>query len=415
MGRVRPGRRQVSVLHLEPKRAGATLANGFLALVALGVVVAALLYRTDAWPLEWRFEPEVSEQTPLIVAAVAACLALLFLASAIVNGRRWHIASAVERLSTDPKMASLLPDRESAPRRQRADIVPPLDVSVLKPRNLPKVRAKLRRVTPQHNVIGQRPLRIAYLRLFENQPRIRTFMEGPWREFGYVFLLRSATSVTPAEYKLAKKSGNPARMFISSVDQLLPALAEDGVKPKGRYRLKAIGPSTIKVRDRYGSYGVHALLCHGLFWKSAIDVLLDRVDLVALDLSGFRPENRGTDYELQRVIDRFPIERVVFLADPRTNKKFITEYLQTTWSEMALGSPNARAERKTAVVVVTDTIARRQSTQTHQVRGASGQPAMQQQHVTQVQVRLVARRRQTRRVVAMAQLRLNDWLAVRRA
>lgn len=237
-------------------------------------------------------------------------------------------------------------------------------------------------------------------------------MQGAWREFGYVHLLRSATSVTPAEYRRAKRSGDFSSFFIASRDQLLTTLNEGSVQKKGRCRLESIGPATIKTRDRYGSYSVGALLCHGTFWKAAVDELLDRMDLVALDLSGFLPENVGTHYELQRVIDRFPIEGVVFLADDQSNARFITEQLQTAWSHMAAGSPNAGHDPKTALVVRTDSFVHDRATTVQSIPGAPGQPPMQQTQTTEVRTRLVARRADTRRVAAMAQSRLDQRVAM---
>jgi hypothetical protein len=406
MGRIRPGRAQVRVLHLEPKRAGATLGYAFLALLALGIVVVALHYRDHELPKALQ-NVHLSKNALTITAMVAGFFALLLIGAAIHNGRRWHVARAVERLSNDPTVTAYLPDTEGSPAPQRAATIPPLEVRVVKARKLAKPKAKLRRVTLDKNVTGDRPLRIAYLRLFENQPRIRTFIEGAWREFGYVYLLRSAASVTPAEFRRARKSGNFASLFIASQEQLVPALEGGGVEPKGRHKFRTIGPTAIKVRDKYGSYGVHALLCHGTFWRAAVDVLLDRVDQVALDLSGFLPQNLGTHYELQRVIDRFPIERVVFLADQRSRQKFIIEQLQLVWSQMGAGSPNAVPDRKVAMVVVTDRFAYRRTQQGGQAGGAPGQPQGQAQS-TQIQVRLVARRRETRRVAAMAQTRLGE-------
>jgi hypothetical protein len=125
-------------------------------------------------------------------------------------------------------------------------------------------------------------------------------------------------------------------------------------------------------------------------------MLLERVDLVALDLSGLNRKNAGVLYELQRVIDRFPIEGVVFLADQRSDRRFITGEIQATWQQMAVGSPNAVPAPKLALVVITDYIARSQSSQ------GQGQ--------SQVHVKLVARRRQTRPVVSTAQDRVDGLI-----
>ncbi len=396
----RPGRGQRTVLHLEPKRAAATIGYSLMALLAVAVVVVAFAYRSNTWPHRWRLDTKISERAIWITVAVAGFIALLLTAAAIVNGRRWHIARVIERLSNNPTLAPFFPDFDRSLPRQRAATIPPLDIHIIKPRKLPRPRGKLRRVTLDRNVVGHRPLQIAYLRLFENQPRMRTFIQGAWREFGYAHLLRSAASVTPAEYRRAKKSGDIAALFVSSREQLLAELDRDGdqPKPKGRYTFEAIGARRIRVRDRYGSYPVRSVLCHGSFWKEAVDVLLDRVDLVGLDLSGLTAENLGTWYELQHVVDRFPIERVVFLADQRSNRKFLTGVLQEVWLQMAERSPNAVPTPKVAMVVVTDYYAQSQSAQSPQ-----GQS-------TQVHVRLAARRRQTRRVVSAAQDRIDGFV-----
>jgi hypothetical protein len=119
--------------------------------------------------------------------------------------------------------------------------------------------------------------------------------------------------------------------------------------------------------------------------------LLERVDLVVLDLSGFRPQNVGTRYELQRVVDRFPIEHVVFLADPQSNQRFLTAEIQEAWSAMADGSPNAVATPKQAVVAITDYFYADSSMQSDS---------------SHTSTRLMARRPETRRVAAMAQERI---------
>lgn len=393
MGKSRPGWRQVGVLHLEPRRSAATVGCIVMGLLAVAVVLAALAYRTDSWPEAWRPTEPVPDLVPLIVAGVAGFLAVLFLIGAIANGRRWRTSRTVERLSDDPALLPFLPDTVAPPPVSRAAVVPPLEVTVVNARKLPKVRVKLQRVSAHGNVIGRRPLQIAYLRLFENQPRIRTFVEGAWREFGYVYFLRSAASVTPAELRSARRVGDVSAMFIASRERLLAECRRRAgqVEPKGRVRYTNVGHATIRVRDRYGSYPLCPLLCHGGFWRVAVDTLLERVDLVVLDLSGFRPENAGTRYELQRVVDRFPIERVVFLVDPQSNQRFLTTQIHEAWSLMAEGSPNAVAEPKQALVAVTDHFHAESSTQSDS---------------SLTNTRLEARRPETRRIAAAAQLRV---------
>jgi hypothetical protein len=182
---------QVGVLRLEPTRSAATVGCIVVAILAVVVAAAALLYRTDSWPEAWRPEP-VAHRAPLILAGVAGFVALLFLIGAAVNVRRWRTSRTVERMSEDPALLAFLPDTAASPPMPQAAVVPRLEVRFVKPGKLPKVRVKLRRVSAERNVIGRRPLQIAFLRLFENQPRIRTFVEGAWREFGFISSLRSS-------------------------------------------------------------------------------------------------------------------------------------------------------------------------------------------------------------------------------
>jgi hypothetical protein len=113
--------------------------------------------------------------------------------------------------------------------------------------------------------------------------------------------------------------------------------------PAGEHSFSNLSRETVHVRDPAGSYPVRALLCHTSFWKIAVDMLLERADVVAIDLSGYHWENLGTAYELQRVVDRFfPIHRCVVLAAPNTSDRhFLEAQVQQAWRRMAGGSPNA--------------------------------------------------------------------------
>jgi hypothetical protein len=339
----------------------------------------------------------LSDTVFLIIVGGAVGVGLLAVWGGIVNGRRWRTARIVERLSKDPKLVSLLPDTTAALSTEPSDVIPPLHVDFRKPRQFPKL-PRLNRVTVDANVVGRPPMRIAYLRLFENQPRMRTFIQGPWREFGYVVFLRSATAVTPAELRSVTKSRNVASLFIVSPDRMKAEIDRpvDQPQPKGRAKFTNVGGTTIRTRDHYGSYPVRPVLCHGEFWKQAVDMLLERVHLVALDLSGYTNVNEGTRHELQRVIDRLPIERVIFLVDQRSDRKFVEAELQRAWAQMAARSPNAVHDSKTAIVAITDDY-------------RSSQNQSQSNPSTQVQLHLVARRRETRRVAAAAQDRVDAY------
>ena len=62
-------------------------------------------------------------------------------------------------------------------------------------------------------MFGRPPWSILYLRLFDNEARLRSFLEGPWRSCGYVHFMRAATSVSAEEIDAAKDG---AAVFVNS-------------------------------------------------------------------------------------------------------------------------------------------------------------------------------------------------------
>ena len=193
------------------------------------------------------------------------------------------------------------------------------------------------RVAPSHG----RPRHVLYLRLFDNAAGTARLLAGSWPRRGYVHLLRSADEVTPEELAAAKDSGSIESMFISSAQQLDDALARQAT---GRYDPPRPTGALARwrwLRDRRrGTYPVRALLCHGTFWKQAIDLLLPRMDHVVLDLTGYRPERTGTRYEMQRLIDTYPIDKVSIISDRTCDRAFLTAQIRWAWRHMAAGSPN---------------------------------------------------------------------------
>jgi hypothetical protein len=396
-----PRRRQKVALRLEATRAAATIGYAILTLIAVAVSASAAWYHEHPA----RIPSHVPAAVPAIAAIAAGALALLLLTRAVVNGRRWHLARAVESLSNDPYLARYMPAAIPPEFLPRAHLIPPLEVKLVQPRRLPRPRA-LRRITGTANVTGARPLSIAYLRLFENQARTGTFIQGAWREFGHVHFLRSAASVTPAEFRHAKSTGNLGGLFLTSREQFLAELAKPPLAPGDGHRqvFTNIAPRPIRVRDRYGGYLPTGYLCHGTIWKLAVDELLRHADLVVLDLSGFTARNLGTKYELQRVIDSFPVERVIFLADAYSDRGFLRSQIQAAWRKMAAGSPNSGTRPRTACLAVTDHYRRPQQAPVI-IAGAPGQgPVVVQQNPGPL--RLQASRRQTRRLAAAAQRRV---------
>ncbi len=193
--------------------------------------------------------------------------------------------------------------------------------------------------------------------------------------------------MTPAEFRQFKRSQSFTGLLIESAGQFAAELGRplSGPSRKRWHVFKNVGPQTVWVRDWHGSYPPRTFLCHGDIWKPAVDMLLEKADLVVLDLSGMMPGNEGVRDEVQRVIDRIPIERVIFLADRRSDRGYLHAEIGHAWSRMAPGSPNSGTESRVARLAVTDSYRQMQQ---------------QQGDWTYIYYRLVARRWQSRRLAA---------------
>ncbi|MEU2039054.1 hypothetical protein [Nocardia niwae] len=286
------------------------------------------------------------------ILGLMSLLAAVLLMSVALRWRRWHASRSVERWSTDPSYSARISPIGPDPVWSRATEIPALTVQFTTP---PRGRGDLRRVSLRSNVIGAKPVQIAYLRLFDNRARAREFLRGAWREFGYVHLLRSAASVSPQEVRAVRRNNSFRSLFVASPRMLREELAKQPVEPlpPGRRRLMGVTDLAVKVRDPAGSYPVRSILCHVSFWQTAVDMLLSRVDYVVLDLAGYVPANAGTRFELQRVIDRFPITKVVFLCDDQSDRTFLKAQVLHHWSRMDSRSPNSGTTARIARIAVT--------------------------------------------------------------
>lgn len=173
--------------------------------------------------------------------------------------------------------------------------------------------------------------RILYLRLFDNRAGTDRFVNR-WRRHGVVHYLRSADQVTADELKTWSRRVGDLSVFIDNDAELDEFLAATRPQP---------GPD---------GYPAGELLCHGSYWKRAVQRLLRAVDFVVLDLTGFHAGHGGTAFEVRSAIDLVDVERLRLTAAPGSDRRFLTAQLQHAWSEMAADSPNAGVGARTLTV-----------------------------------------------------------------
>lgn len=197
------------------------------------------------------------------------------------------------------------------------------------------------------------PLHILFLRLFDNVDGTERFIDSGWRHFGYVHILESADQVDADELAAAKDAGSVSSLFIADEAELDAALLRQATE-----RWDEPMPDGFIARWRWamhserGKYPVRGLLCHGSFWQQAVEMLLVRMDLIVIDLTGYVPANAGTRFELQRTIDLCPVSRITLLADHASDRRFLAAQVHEAWVGMAEGSPNAGSGRRTLPILV---------------------------------------------------------------
>jgi len=346
----------------------ATVGGGVGGLFMIGTLAlggAAVLSARQIGLTDW---PEFTASANLWPAiGILSGVALLFYAMAVsVVGRQRRLRRVEDalsaphvRVSTTPAVAGVSEERDTGGRD-----VPAFHYEIIKARKLPKTDAKLRRITAEANVVGRPPIRILHLWVFDNPTRLSNYLNGAWREFGYVHLLRSARSVTRKELAAADHFGGIDSLIADTTDEVDVAIGDFVYAPdqKRRKRFKTEVERGTSTWDRYGGYSVNSLLCHDDVWRYALGRLLSSVDVVTMDISGYTPQNHGSEYEIQTLIDQIPIDKVVWLTDPWTDVPYLTDQLRGAWNRLASRSPNRMGSPGPVRLVETDYISESSST-----------------------------------------------------
>ena len=72
--------------------------------------------------------------------------------------------------------------------------------------------------------------------------------------------------------------------------------------------------------DVEGRFRINECYCHDTTWHSALAALVQRSDVVLMDLRGFQAHNAGCVHELQTLAPTPRLGRVVVLVDDQTDR-----------------------------------------------------------------------------------------------
>ena len=84
-----------------------------------------------------------------------------------------------------------------------------------------------------------------------------------------------------------------------------------------------------KYPDPDGRYRINTFCCHEDTWQATVVELMDRADVVLMDVRGATTQHRGYEFELQQLAMRMNPEQVVLVIDETTDRHMIEQALVT--------------------------------------------------------------------------------------
>jgi hypothetical protein len=188
----------------------------------------------------------------------------------------------------------------------------------------PLLGLALRRAVP----LPRPPARtLLVLRVFGDTARSEALFDrlvSRWRWFGPVTMIAApdvvARTVDPGDF-LRFAAGDIASSFVTTAEDLQRRLAtlDTAPDPDGRYR-------------------VNEFCCRDSSWQATVVQLIERADVVVMDLRGYGPQRAGCAFELGELARRRHAAQVVLLVDGST----VREHLDAQLS--AAGTAPARVE-----------------------------------------------------------------------
>jgi len=110
---------------------------------------------------------------------------------------------------------------------------------------------------------------------------------------------------------------NPDPMTVFAAADAPDPLAAIGARGKA---IRNSGDLAVALdRRKVDFFRQHVLICDHGVWREAVTRLVDQADYVLFDLSGFHGDAEGCRFELELLMERVPIDRVLYVIDAKTD------------------------------------------------------------------------------------------------
>lgn len=147
-----------------------------------------------------------------------------------------------------------------------------------------------------------------------------------WRYLGGVRLIAGtdlAMSTVAPHRLLAFIGGKLRQLFITGEESLERSLTELDTQ-----------------RDADGRFRIVDFFCHADTWQNVLLRLVKSANVVLMDLRSFAPMHAGCIFEIRALLNSVPLERLVFVVDETTDKMFLRQTLEESYSGLRSDSPN---------------------------------------------------------------------------
>ena len=154
-----------------------------------------------------------------------------------------------------------------------------------------------------------RPPTLLVLRVFQRDAQVQALFDQVierWRLTGNTVLIAGTDLIDrtlDADDIFTFLDGGLAQRFIATDADVAPRLAGFDLRP-----------------DAEGRFRINECYCHDTTWRCALDALVQRSDVVLMDLRGFQVHNAGCVHELQTLAQAQRLGRVVVLVDDQTDR-----------------------------------------------------------------------------------------------
>ena len=96
------------------------------------------------------------------------------------------------------------------------------------------------------------------------------------------------------------------------------------------------------------------MFCYANTWKLAVSEFIKNSSVILMDLRGFTVERKGCEYEIDFLLDTFPINQILFLADAKNDQSLIEKTIMDRWEYLREHSPNIHLETPKARIFISN-------------------------------------------------------------